>query len=484
MPAAAPIALIQDFPDRLSPMVVKELRQGLRTKTFAGTMLALHSLLAVVTLMSGGARNAEGIVSFMNFLVTTVLCAVLPLTGFSALAGEMKAGTLEMLSLTRLSAGRIVFGKWASVALVISLVAVSIVPYVVARYVFGGLELFGELTQLGMQWIFGLVAAALIVCLSTLRQFWLRAVIVGLPVFAMLFSWIGIFFVFRRLAAVGGTTTSSSTSFFTFSAGQGWTGLVFAMLLAAWLIFSLLSIAATRIAPLSENLATLKRSVHFAVFVIASVAALMGGGASSLAAMSLVIAVACIDALTERESDVASVYVPFYRRGLVGRAGAHFLAPGWHTGLLFSLLMAGLAAGAAFMAAGAEAAANVWLSACAVWLPAAMVQLTFARRFSDRLGAWVVCWLICTVVGTVLTMGFAVFTLNNQTAWPSVALPSTVPMGLATAQAGDKPRLLLIGILVSSVWPSLLLVAAIFAFRRTREARAEARAHVNGGPAA
>ncbi len=474
MPAAAPISLIQDFPDRLSPMVVKELRQGLRTKTFAGTMLALHSLLAVITLMSGGARNAASIVGFMNFLVATVLCVVLPLTGFSALAGEMKAGTLDMLSLTRLSAGRIVFGKWASVALVITLVAVSIVPYVVARYVFGGLDLFSELALLAVQCIAGLVVAALIVCLSTLRQFWLRAVIVGLPVFAMLFSWIGIIFIFRGMGG-GGPTASFTSIGLVFKAGDGLTGFLVILGMAGWLIFSMLSIAATRIAPLSDNLATLKRAVHAAALAIACAAALMGGGTSALAAMSLVVAVACIDAFAERESDVASVYVPFFRRGWIGKAAAFFLAPGWHTGLLFSLLIAGIAAAAAFRAAGVEAAVNVWLTACAVWLPAAMVQITFARRFSDRLGAWVVCWLICTVLGTVLSMSFLAFTANSQTAWLSAALPSTLGTGIATAQAGDKDQLMRLGLLVSSVWPLVLLAAAVFAFRRTREARMEAQ---------
>ena len=45
---SATVAGLQDFSDRLSPMVVKELRQGLRTRWFGGLMLVLHGLLVLI----------------------------------------------------------------------------------------------------------------------------------------------------------------------------------------------------------------------------------------------------------------------------------------------------------------------------------------------------------------------------------------------------------------------------------------------------
>jgi hypothetical protein len=44
------ITFPDDFSDRLSPMLVKELRQGLRTKAFIGVFLALQIILGVILL--------------------------------------------------------------------------------------------------------------------------------------------------------------------------------------------------------------------------------------------------------------------------------------------------------------------------------------------------------------------------------------------------------------------------------------------------
>ena len=49
---------LTDFPDRLSPMLVKELRQGLRTRSFVAVFMSLQAILAVVLLAAGAAATA------------------------------------------------------------------------------------------------------------------------------------------------------------------------------------------------------------------------------------------------------------------------------------------------------------------------------------------------------------------------------------------------------------------------------------------
>ena len=39
---STPVTHLSDFPDRISPMLVKELRQGMRAKTFIVLFLALQ----------------------------------------------------------------------------------------------------------------------------------------------------------------------------------------------------------------------------------------------------------------------------------------------------------------------------------------------------------------------------------------------------------------------------------------------------------
>ncbi|HEY1048714.1 MAG TPA: hypothetical protein VGE39_03125, partial [Prosthecobacter sp.] len=305
---------LTDFPDRISPMVVKELRQGLRTRLFVGVLWMLHLTLVLLTLISGSAQNNAEAQGWFDGIITLVLCLILPMRGFSAMADELKSGTLDMLVLTRLSAGRIVFGKWASIVSQSLLIALSILPYVVARYVFGGLDLFGEIAVLFYKWLGGAVAAAAIIAVSTQRLFWVRALIVGLPVLIGGFG----MFSFMMISGIGGMAggsmmasaitelTSASTFFMILGAG-------------IWLVFFFLSLGATRHAPAASLLPVVKRGVHFGVFALVLLAAVVFKINAVVVAAAAVLWLVMMDALTEHVNDVPSVYAAFYRRGWVGR---------------------------------------------------------------------------------------------------------------------------------------------------------------------
>lgn len=464
---------LNDFPDRLSPMVVKELRQGLRTRMFGGVMLVLHALMVIVTLMGGGAQNADGISGLMDGIVTFVLCIILPSPALNALANEIKKNTLETLVLTELSAGRIVFGKWASMAMQSLVVALSLMPYMVARYVFGGLDLFGELGALGLKWLVGAVIAAFMVCVSTQKQQWLRSVVGGL--FGMTAASMAIGTILPRLFGSGiSVSTFPATAIF-MSLGSI-TGPLVVLAAAAWIIFSLLSIATTRIAPAASNLAFIKRSVHLIVFLTVSAIALISAAPASVAGpmLGVVLGLACIDALTERANEVPSVYAAFYRRGWLGKAAAWFLAPGWDTGIRFTLLLAGIGVIVAWRRGSIDAATSLWLGAAGVWMPAVFVQLTPSRRAPDLLAPWLVYYVICVVLTGLVSMTFPFAATMSVTPWLACALPSTVLMGVKMAKGGDGETLRLYGLAAASLWPLLLLIASVFAARRTREARREA----------
>ena len=54
-------------------------------------------------------------------------------------------------------------------------------------------------------------------------------------------------------------------------------------------------------------------------------------------------------------------------------------------------------------------------------------------------------------------------------------LPGTVLRGVTMAQAADKDRLLQTGLAISAIWPLLLILFGMFAWRRIRWVRAEAQ---------
>ena len=463
---------ITDFPDRLSPMAVKELRQGLRTRLFGGVMLVLHLLLILFTLMSGGAGNAAEVSGWFDGIITLVLCVILPLRGFSAVADELKARTLDMLVLTRLSAGRIVFGKWASIASQSLLIALSVLPYVVARYVFGGLDLFGEVSALFYKWLAGAVVAAVVIALSTQRQFWLRAVIIGLP---LLMGGCGMasFFMMSRMSAGSGVTI---TTFSIFGTGGGSVSVPVILGLAVWVIFFCLGLAATRIAPAASLLAVGKRSVHLAVLLILLLLAWATSlGAELTVVSSTLLSLVMLDVLTERVNEVPSVYAAFYRHGWAGRVALAFLAPGWVTGFAYSLLLTALVVVQTWQQRGLEEAQLVVISAASMWMLAALLQILPTRHARDLLPPFIFLWLglnlLVTLLAYMLMMPFA---MKGVTAWFTCALPPLMPVGYATAQAADKPAFLQLGLWSALLWPVVLLVAAVVAWRGTRSSRQEA----------
>jgi ABC-type transport system involved in multi-copper enzyme maturation permease subunit len=135
---------LQDFSDRLSPMVVKEMRQGLRTRFFTGTLILFHVILGLLMLSHLLHANTHETTEMFWSIILLTLLGILPLRAFNALHSEMKDGTLDMLTLTGITSFRLVWGKWASLYSQSLLLASSLLPYMIVRYVFGGVEIARE----------------------------------------------------------------------------------------------------------------------------------------------------------------------------------------------------------------------------------------------------------------------------------------------------------------------------------------------------
>jgi hypothetical protein len=160
---------VRDFPDRLPPMVVKELRQGLRARLYGETIAGFHLVLLVLLfpiLNFGQSSGVEGAQRLLWWIFTGVLVLLLPLRGLSALFQERRENTLDTLLLTNLSAGRIVWGKWLAIASQITVTGISLIPYTIILYAAGGISLTESLTSLLRLGMLGLTLTAAYVALS------------------------------------------------------------------------------------------------------------------------------------------------------------------------------------------------------------------------------------------------------------------------------------------------------------------------------
>lgn len=313
-----------DFPSWLSPMVVKELRQGVQSGAFAWTFVALQAAMflylsyAVLIFEAGRGRGRTALDFLFWPIVGTAVLFILPLRGLGAISGEKAGNNLDLVRLTQLSATKIVLGKWLAIVAQGALLVTAILPYVVLRYFFGDVNVLGDLATIGWLFVGSMLIAAAAIALSTKSvQVRIAAGVLGLPFFV---SIIEVFDNPGSRSSMGGST---------------WAGLLAA---TALYTAALLEHSASSIAPVAENHALRKRSLGL---VIALVWLLSAGFAAPATAISTImitlplLLVYAIEAVLERPVHLASQAAAFARLGLPGRLAARLLTPGWQTGVVF-----------------------------------------------------------------------------------------------------------------------------------------------------
>lgn len=330
----SPLEKINDFSDRLSPMLVKELRQGLRAYAFVILFLVLQALLALILLSTASVSSVHSASSgslassIIFFLFSIAVLIVQPLRGMSAISAEIRGDTIDLMALTRLSSWRIVFGKWSSLTSQTALLTVTIIPYLILRYFFGGMELFAELLLLASLFIFSGVLTALSVGLSASTLAFVRAIPL-ISAFILFFMICGFSFAEFDIML---TAFSPSTS-------EHWLGLFGTYLIATFLGYFFLELATSAIAPSSENRALLKRLISLFVVPTFFISLHNINHETAWALTLLLLAILALDLFVENTTYPSIVMRPFLRFGILGRAAARFLAPGWWTGTLFHLVL-------------------------------------------------------------------------------------------------------------------------------------------------
>lgn len=147
-----------ELSDRLEPMAVKELQQGMRRASFVVPFIAIQ-VLAIAAMAAEFAKgapardlipgigNVKMIIESGPFWITIACCVgiIMPLGGFLLMRQEVEEGNHELLLLTHLSRWKVVSGKFFTLWAVCILTLISVIPYVVVRYFIGGVEFYQEM---------------------------------------------------------------------------------------------------------------------------------------------------------------------------------------------------------------------------------------------------------------------------------------------------------------------------------------------------
>jgi hypothetical protein len=458
---------LTDFPDRFSPMLVKELRQGMRARGFIILFVSFQLLLAFILVSASAASGNDYAGAAASGIIFTIfgiaVLGIQPMRGVNALSSEITGNTIEMMVLTRLSASRIVFGKWIAIVSQSALLLVTIVPYLILRYFFGGMNLMGELVLLALIFLSSMALTAVMVGLSGNTTKAARALpIVG---FIILVQFVPRF-LFR-----GGLT--SGMDFFTLATWESRITIFCYVAIIAYLGWCALSHGISAIAPVAENHSTPRRLVALALTLAVAAATFHPDMpiAATCGFLAVILLPALVTALTESAVTLPPLCQPFLKRGLPGRIAAAFLLPGWPTGVFYTCLVAGISA---FALANSEVASygrpdlpGIWAAALACFgslLLPALLSACFTKQESKRFTffiAFLVVSIAISVFGQILTG----IKRQDDLMWLFVWNPPTVLFMLSNYRF-SAPDLM---VAISVVDACLLFLLIVVALRRYSE---------------
>jgi hypothetical protein len=140
-------------------MTTKELRQNMRRGSFIIPFLLLQLLAVIATVIefkNGDVAKMHDGVGALNVvllgnsgpfwaIVGAVCLVIMPLGGIILMGQELEEGNHELLLLTKLDRWRVVIGKFLCLWGLCVLSFVSLLPFVVVRYVLGGVEWWYEM---------------------------------------------------------------------------------------------------------------------------------------------------------------------------------------------------------------------------------------------------------------------------------------------------------------------------------------------------
>jgi hypothetical protein len=456
-----------DFPDRLSPMLVKELRQGMRTKAFVGVFLALQIILGVILLSAGAAASSddagETISNIIFIFFSIAVLIIQPMRGITALSSEVKGNTIDMMVLTRLSAWRIVTGKWASIVSQSALLLVTIIPYLILRYFFGGMNLVGEIVFLAVLFLSSATLTAITVGLSAASSVILRSV---LPMIALP---IGVFslmvLIFDELDGSSGMST-----FFSLATDESRIFVSIYMAACTYFSFFMLSTGTSLIAPYAENHSTLRRLISLAVTITAAVLGSMSFTDPDVLPFFLTLVLLPVFAISL--SEFAPLASPTYRKfakgGALGQLAGLFLFPGWASGFFLCLALTGISAAPFLINKSSYGGQNHFiygLSCLAGLLFPALIINVFRINGPQRVSSYVLI-LIGSIVLSAVLAGITDSLSNENLLWLFCWIPPVLMFLEAMGSSSDE-EVMIASIVMCALYIGTLLLLAMHAYRKS-----------------
>ncbi|MEZ6058722.1 MAG: hypothetical protein R3C01_18625 [Planctomycetaceae bacterium] len=150
--------------DRFHPIVVREVRQALKSSgfTISFMLLLLACWISSIALMITGGESTnlavlgEEFFAYYFFPLNIALCFVIPSILFQNVVAEFDGQTFEMLAITTLSARSIVFGKLKSASIQMGAFFSAVAPFLCFTVLLEGVSVLGIAMALVVAYLAGL----------------------------------------------------------------------------------------------------------------------------------------------------------------------------------------------------------------------------------------------------------------------------------------------------------------------------------------
>lgn len=177
--------------ERLNPIIVKEVRQGLRTRSFwvffSLQLLVCLTIALIAFAVGGDGVGNEGVGFFIAFFLclAVVQFFVLPYSAYRSMAREREEETWVLLTLTGIGPRRVLRGKLGSYAVQGLLYASAAGPFVLFSYYLNGIDLPTVVVALTLGFAWHLFLVSLAVSMATLAD---SKIVRGLLHFVLIFG--------------------------------------------------------------------------------------------------------------------------------------------------------------------------------------------------------------------------------------------------------------------------------------------------------
>lgn len=228
---------IDRWSERLNPIVVKEVRQGLRTRVFwvfFGLMLLACLCISLVAWASAGRSLESGKEFFLAYFgcLSVVQFFVIPYTAYRSMAREREDETWVLLTLTGLGPRRILRGKLFSFAVQGILYGSAAGPFLVFSYYLNGIDLPTILLAVVLGAAYQVFLTSVSVSIATLAE---SRIVRGLLHFVLL--GLLLWSLGSGIGGAVGLTEITRTWWSEPAALPLACGVLFAMVTTAWLLF-------------------------------------------------------------------------------------------------------------------------------------------------------------------------------------------------------------------------------------------------------